>query len=48
MNKRYIGLSLYVLFGVLLVAPVWSADYKLGDRLPAAKAKVAAGIRWRC
>lgn len=45
MNKPCIGLSLCVLFGVLLAAPVWSADYKLGDRLPAAKAKVAATYR---
>lgn len=45
MNKPCIGLSLYMLFGVLLALPAWSADYKLGDRLPAAKAKSAAAYR---
>jgi uncharacterized protein len=43
MNKSCIGLIL----GVLLAAPVWSADYKLGDRLPSANANAKAAPTYR-
>jgi len=45
MLKQFTSLHRVALLALLLSPPSWSAEFKLGDRLPAANAKVATSYR---